>query len=192
MWILILGLVLFIGTHSVRVYAGGWRARMIDRLGGNAWKGLYALVSVIGFALIVWGFSLARHHPVQLYAPPAGLRHLNALFTLAAFVLIAAAYVRRNRIKAVIGHPMLAGVKLWALGHLLATGMLRDVVLFGSFLLWAIVVFAVSRRRDRAAGVSYPAGNLSGDVITVIIGAIAWAVFAFWLHALWIGVSPFA
>ena len=191
MWILIVGLVLFIGTHSLRVYADGWRLRMINRLGRAAWKGVYGLASIAGFVLIIWGFALARHQPTQLYAPPDWLRHLNALFTLAAFVLIAAAYVPRNRLKSMLGHPMLAGVKLWAFGHLLASGMLRDVVLFGSFLAWAIVVFAVSRRRDRVTGVSYPPGTLVGDVITVLAAVIAWAVFAFWLHARLIGVNPF-
>jgi uncharacterized membrane protein len=118
------------------------------------------------------------------------LRHLNALFTLIAFVLIAAAYVPRNHFKAKLGHPMLAGVKTWAFGHLLATGMLHDVVLFGAFLAWAVVDFVVSRRRDRAHGVVYPAGTVLGDVVAVGVGVVVWGVFAFALHARWIGVNP--
>lgn len=192
MTLLILGLVIFLGAHSIRLFAAGWRERVIARLGANAWKGLYALVSLAGFVLLVWGFGLARHHPVVLYVPPAWLRHLNALFTLAAFVLVAAAYVPRNHLKAKLGHPMLAGVKLWALGHLLATGMLRDVLLFGTFLVWAVADFAVSRRRDRRAGITYAPGAATGDTLSIVIGALAWAVFAFWLHALLIGVNPFA
>ncbi|TPG11585.1 NnrU family protein [Rhodanobacter glycinis] len=189
---LILGLLIFLGIHSLRIFANDWRNRQQARLGELPWKGLYSLASIIGFVLIVWGFGLARQHPVLLYVPPLALRHLNALFTLAAFVLVAAAYVPRNHLKAKFGHPMLLGVKVWAFGHLLATGMLRDVVLFGAFLLWAVVLFIVSRRRDRGTGTVYPAGTLTGDVLAVVIGVAAWAAFAFWLHLWLIGVSPMA
>lgn len=192
MSILVLGLLVFLGVHSLRIFADGFRTRQIARLGEPSWKGVFALVSLIGFVLIVWGFGLARQHPVPLYAPPLALRHVNALFTLVAFVLVAAAYVPRNHLKASIGHPMLAGVKVWALGHLLATGMLHDVVLFGAFLLWAVVDFVVARRRDRAAGVRYAPGTLAGDLMAVVAGVAGWAVFAFWLHLWLIGVRPFA
>jgi len=190
MAVLILGLVLFLGAHSVRIFANDWRSRQMARLGEKGWKGLYALVSIAGFALIVWGFGLARQQPVLLYVPPMWLRHLNALFTLIAFILVVAAYVPGNHFKAKLGHPMLAGVKTWAFGHLLATGMLHDVVLFGAFLLWAVVDFISSRRRDRAAGVSYPAGTVKGDVIAVVAGLVLWAIFALWLHGWLIGVKP--
>ena len=191
MLILVIGLLIFLGVHSLRIFADGWRTRMIARVGMNGWKGLFALVSIVGFVLIVWGFGLARQQPVLLYAPPLWLKHLNALFTLVAFVLFVAAYVPRNHAKAAIGHPMLAGVKLWAFGHLLATGFVHDVVLFGAFLLWAVVDFVVSRRRDRLAVTTYPAGTLAGDALTLVIGLGAWAIFALWLHARWIGVNPF-
>ena len=192
MTMLILGLLIFLSLHSVRIFADDFRARAISRLGPNGWKGLYALVSIIGFVLIVWGFGLARQQPVLLYVPPASLRHANALFTLVAFILVVAAYVPHNHFKAKIGHPMLAGVKIWALGHLLATGFLHDVLLFGAFLVWAIALFVVSRRRDRRQGLVYPAGTLAGDVSVVILGGLVWAGFAFWAHAHWIGVNPFA
>jgi uncharacterized membrane protein len=129
---------------------------------------------------------------VLLYVPPLWLRHLNALFTLIAFVLLAAARVPRNGLKARLHHPQVLAVKVWAFGHLLATGMLHDVVLFGAFLLWAIVLFAASRRRDRVAGTVYPAGTLRGNVLTVVIGVAAWAAFALWLHLWLIGVNPMA
>jgi len=190
MALLILGLVLFLGVHSLRIVADDWRMRQRARLGENRWKALYSLVSIAGFVLIVYGFGVARQQPVLLYASPPGLRHLNALFTLLAFVLVAAAYVPRNHLKAKLGHPMLAGVKIWAFGHLLATGMLHDVVLFGAFLLWAIVDFISARRRDRLDGTTYPAGTVRGDAITVIVGLVGWAVFAHWLHTWLIGVSP--
>lgn len=192
MSMLILGLVIFLGMHSLRIYAPGLRERQVAKLGLLTWKGLYSIVSIIGFVVLVWGFGLARQHPVLLYVPPMWLRHLNALFTLVAFVLLAAAYVPRNRIKARLGHPMLLAVKVWALGHLLATGMLRDVVLFGAFLVWAIALFAILRRHDRLTGTVYPAGTLRGDVIAVVIGVVAWAIFAFWLHQALIGVNPMA
>ncbi|WNL45940.1 NnrU family protein [Dyella sp. BiH032] len=190
MTLLIVGLVLFLGVHSVRIFADGWRSRMMARLGEKGWKGLYSLVSIAGFVLLIYGFGLARQQAVLLYVPPLWLRHLNALFTLIAFVLVAAAYVPRNHFKAKLGHPMLAGVKTWSFGHLLATGMLHDVVLFGAFLLWAVVDFVVSRRRDRVNGTVYPAGTLRGDVVAVVVGVVGWAVFAFVLHGRWIGVSP--
>ena len=141
---------------------------------------------------MIGGFSTAQETLVLLYAPPDWLRHLNSVLTLIAFVLVTAAYVPRNHFKERIGHPMLAGVKIWALGHLLAIGMLRDVVLFGAFLVWAIVAFVVSRRRDRRAGTVYPRGSRQGDVTTIVVGVILWAVFALWLHKWLIGVNPLA
>ena len=188
--VLILGLLLFLGAHCVRMFTTRWRDQQIARLGEKPWKGLFALVSIIGLVLIVVGFGVARRHPLLLYVPPLWLRHLNVLFTLVAFVLVAAAYVPRNRIRAKLGHPMLAGTTLWAFGHLLATGMLHDVVLFGSFLVWAVADFGISRRRDRALGVVYPPGTTQGDVVTVLTGIAAWAVFALLLHTWLIGVNP--
>ena len=191
MGLLIAGLFVFLGLHSLRMVAGDWRARQMARLGEGPWKAIYSLLSIAGFVLLIWGFGEARQHPHVLYAPPMGLRHANALFTLVAFVLVAAAYVPRNHLKAKLGHPMYAGIKIWALGHLLATGMLHDVVLFGAFLIWAIAGFSVSRRRDRKAAVAYPAGTIVGDLLALAIGTALWAAFAFWLHAKWIGVAPF-
>lgn len=188
--VLILGLVLFLGMHSLRIFADGWRTRQIARLGLQRWKALYAVVAIAGFVLICWGFGLARQHPVLLYVPPLWLRHVNALFTLVALVLFVAARVPRNGLKAWLHHPQVLAVKVWAFGHLLATGMLHDVVLFCAFLLWSVVLFAASRRRDRIAGTIYPAGTLRGTVITVVIGVVVWAVFARWLHLWLIGVSP--
>ncbi|MBN8737828.1 MAG: NnrU family protein [Xanthomonadales bacterium] len=189
--ILILGLVIFLGAHSVHMLAPGFRDRAVARIGLLPWKGLYSLVSIAGFVLIVIGFGMARADMHLLYTPPAWLKHLNALFTLVAFVLVFAAYVPHNHFKEKLGHPMLAGVKLWALGHLLATGYLHDVVLFGAFLVWAIADFAVSRRRDRIAGTTYPRGTLAFDAVTVVVGVAAWAIFAFMLHIPLIGRNPF-
>jgi len=192
MLVLILGLVLFLGIHSLRIFADDWRGRQIARMGLMRWKVLYAAVAIAGFVLLCWGFGLARQQPVLLYVPPLWLRHLNALFTLVAFVLFIAARVPRNHFKAKLHHPQVLAVKVWAFGHLLATGMLHDMVLFGAFLLWAVVLFAVSRRRDRREATVYAAGTLQGDVLTVVIGGALWLAFVLWLHLWLIGVSPMA
>lgn len=192
MAILILGLVLFLGIHSVRMLAPGARERMVERIGLMPWKGLYSLASLVGLVLIIYGFGLARAHPHLLYVPALWLQHLNSVFTLLAFVLVAAAYMPRNHLRAWLGHPMLAGVVLWAVGHLLATAFVHDVVLFGAFLVWALADFGTSRRRDRCAGTVHAAGSVTGDLASVVAGVIAWAIFAFLLHGPLIGVQPFA
>jgi uncharacterized membrane protein len=191
MTLLILGLVVFLGVHSVRIFADDWRTRQSASLGAGAWKGLYSLASVVGFILIIWGYGLARAQPVVIWAPPVWTRHVAALLTVPAFILLVAAYVPRNGIKAKLRHPMILGVKVWALAHLLANGMLADVVLFGAFLAWAVLDFRAARQRDRATGATYPAGTVGGTLTASAIGLVAWAVFAFWLHGSWIGVRPF-
>ncbi len=188
---LILGLVLFLGIHSARVFAEPLRAGFIAQRGANAWKGLYTVVSLAGFALLLWGYGQARQQPVLLWVPPAGLRHLAALLTLTAFILLAAAYVPGNGIKARVHHPMVLGVKTWAFAHLFATMTLGRLVLFGSFLVWAVLSFRAARQRDRAAGTVYPPGRMGATLLTVAGGAIAWAAFAFWGHSALIGVRPF-
>lgn len=191
MTILILGLLIFLGAHSVRIFADGWRTRQLARLGEGKWKGLYSVVSAVGLVLIVWGYGLARAEPTVLWMPPLWTRHVAALLTVPAFILIVAAYVPGNRIKAGLGHPMVAGVKVWAFAHLLANGTLAGVILFGAFLAWAMADFASARRRDRRAGTVYPAGTIARDAVAVIVGLIAWAAFAFYLHGWLIGVRPF-
>ena len=187
---LILGLLIFLGAHSVRIVADDWRTRTRARIGALPWKGLYSVVSLLGFVLIVWGFGLVRQQPVQLWSPPVALRHLASLLTLLAFVLWVAAYVPGNIIKERIHHPMVVGVKVWALAHLLANGNLGHVILFGSFLVWAIVDFIAARRRDRLLGTRYPGGTAGATGITVAVGVAAWIAFALWLHGLLIGVRP--
>ncbi len=191
MALLILGLALFLGAHSVRIVADGWRGTRVAKMGLKPWKGVVSVVSIIGFVLIIWGYGIARQAPVVLYAPPVWARHVAALLTLPAFILLVAAYVPGTRIKRAIGQPMVAGVKLWAFAHLLANGTLADVVLFGAFLIWAAGSFRAARRRDHAAGVVYVVGPVTRDVTAVVIGALTWAAFAFWLHGWLIGVRPF-
>lgn len=191
MLVLVSGLVLFLGVHSVRIVADGWRAARIAAMGEGAWKSAFSLVSAVGLVLIVWGYGLSRHAPVELWSAPTWSRHLASLLTLVAFVLIVAAYVRHSRLRAIVGHPMLAGVKLWALAHLLSNGTAADLLLFGSFLVWAILAFRAARRRDRAEGI-VRSGSWSKDLVPVVVGTAGWFVFALYLHGPLIGVRPFA
>lgn len=188
---LLAGLLVFLGVHSTRVFANDWRGRWRSRLGPLPWKGLYSLVSLLGFALLVWGYGQARQIPVVLWTPPLPLRHVAGLLMLFSFVLLAAAYVPGNHLKARFHHPMVLATKTWALAHLLANGNLADVLLFGSFLVWSVVLFINARRRDRREGVRYRPGRLAPTLLTLVLGGLAWAGFAFWLHARWIGVAPF-
>jgi len=190
MTLLIVGLLLFLAVHSTRIVAQGWRAQQILHLGEQRWKGLYSLVSIIGFVVLVYGYGLARQSPVVLYAPPAWSKPLAALLMIPAFILLFAAYVPGTRIKKAVGHPMVLGVKTWAVAHLLANGKLHDVVLFGAFLAWGVADYVSCRRRDRAAGTVYVTGPTSRDATAVIVGLVAWIAFAFWLHGWLIGVRP--
>jgi len=189
---LILGLVLFLGAHSVRIYGEDWRTRMRNRLGENGFKGLYSVLSLLGLVLIVRGYGDARLDPVALWTPMVWTRHLASLLVLIAFVLNFAAYVPGNQIKARLHHPMILGVKVWAFAHLLANHTLADVVLFGSFLVWAVLDYRAARRRDARAGTVYSPGRLSMTLVTVAVGVAGWALFAFWAHAWLFGVSPIA
>jgi uncharacterized membrane protein len=191
MTILILGLVLFLGVHSVRIVADGWRSATRARIGENAWKGSYSLVSLLGFGLIIYGFGLARQEAVVVWNPPMAMRHIASLLVAIAMILLAATYIPRNGIKARLHHPMILGVKTWALAHLLANGKLHDIVLFGAFLLWAVLDFRSARQRDKAAGTVYPAGTGAATAATVVVGLVAFAVFAVALHGPLIGVRPF-
>lgn len=192
MTILILGLILFLGTHSIRIVANDWRNAQVARYGEMRWKGIYALASLLGFVLIVWGFGQGRMQSPELWTPPAGMRHLSSLLMLVSFVLLAAAYVPRNRIKTALHHPMLLGAKVWALAHLLSNGKLIDVILFGSFLIWSVLAFRAARQRDRAAGTVYRDGTMGGTLATVAVGLVLWGLLAAWLHVVLIGVHPFA
>jgi uncharacterized membrane protein len=190
MTVLIFGLILFLGIHSARIVADGARSRFIATRGENAWKALYSLISLAGFALIIWGYGLARQQAVAVWSPPTGTRHLAAMLTLIAFVLIASTYVPGNQIKARLRHPMVLGVSIWALAHLLSNGNLADLVLFGSFLVWSVLSFVAASKRDLGLGTKSPPGTAVATGITIIAGVMVWALFAFWLHGPLIGVRP--
>lgn len=188
--VLVLGLAILLGIHSVHLVAPEWQATRRERLGQGRWRLIHSLVSLVGLALIVWGYAMARHGPVLLWAPSPGMRHLAALLVLVAFILFAAGDVPRNSIKARLRRPATVGVLVWAAAHLLANGMLADLILFGSFLLWAALSLVVTSRRESVAEETYPAGTLRGNVVAVASGAALWCLVAFWLHEWVIGVRP--
>ena len=191
MSILVLGLILFLGVHSLRIFAGDWRQAQIARVGEQTWKGVYSLVSAIALGLIILGYGMARVDSPVLWSAPVWTRHLTALLTLPAFILLVAAYLPGTHIKAAVGHPMVAGVKIWALAHLLTNSKLSAVTLFAAFLIWAVLDFISCRRRDRAQNIQYAAANTGATVITVVAGVVVAGVFAMWLHGMLIGVKPF-
>ncbi len=192
MLMLIAGLVIFLGLHSSRVFAEGFRTSIISKRGENAWKGIYSILSLAGFVLIIYGYGDSRLAPINLWNPPVWTRHVAALLMLVAFIFLAAAYIPKNPIKARVGHPMLIGTKVWAGAHLLANGNVGDVLLFGGFLVWAVLCFRASKKRDRVEGKTYPSGSATTLVATIVVGIVLWAAFAFYLHAALIGVRPFA
>jgi uncharacterized membrane protein len=190
---LVLGLVLFLGVHSVSIVAPGLRDLWVAQRGEMAWKGVYSVVAVIGFVLIVVGYGAARENPVVIYQLPMAARHATALLMLPVFVLLLAAYLP-GRIQRATKHPMLLATKLWALSHLLANGTLADVLLFGGFLAWA-VMDRISIKRRSAAGALRPVPALptSGwnDALALVGGLGLYVGFTLWAHAAWIGVRPF-
>jgi uncharacterized membrane protein len=191
MTILLIGLIVFLGTHSARIFAEPARQKLIAKHGEKAWKGMYTLASLMGFGLVIWGYSLARQQPTVLWNPPVATRHIAALLMLIAFILVASANGKNNWMRVKLHHPMLLGVKVWALSHLLANGNLADVLLFGGFLAWAVLCFISSKKRDRLLKVVYPAAQTAATVKAVVAGIVGWGIFAFWLHGWLIGVKPF-
>jgi len=189
MLILILGLILFLGIHSVRILAPGLRDAQISAHGLGRWKGIYSLVSFAGLVLIVWGYGVARQTAPILYEPPVWTRHLNLLLMVFAFIALAASQLPAGRIKAALKHPMLVAVKIWALGHLLANGDLAAVLLFGTFLAWAVLDRISVKRRGDAGPMP---GPIKWDVAAVVIGLGFYALFAFVLHEWLIGVPVIA
>jgi uncharacterized membrane protein len=188
MAMLIVGLAIFLGVHSVAILSPEFRARAVARLGEGGWKGLYAILSIVGFVLLVRGFSVARQIPLVLYTPPAWMRHVTFLFMLPVFPLLLAAYLP-GRIKTATKHPMLAAVKFWAFAHLLSNGTLADVLLFGGFLAWAVVDRISLKRRPPQRIHAAPARRFN-DLIAIVGGLALYALFIGWAHLRLFGVSP--
>jgi len=190
--VLILGLILFLGVHSVRIFAEAWRGSTIARLGEGPWKGIVSLFSIIGLVLLVWGYGMARPESALLFEPPTWLKHIAVALNLVAFVLLGAFIVPAGRIKARLGHPMILGVKTWALAHLLANGRVADLVLFGAILIWAVADFMAAKARDRAAGTVRIAGPARNDAVAILLGVGLWAALLWRAHYWITGVSPLA
>ena len=186
---LIAGLVLFLGAHSAQIFAAGWRERVVRRLGAAPWKGLYSLVSLAGFGLIIFGYGQARG-AAPLYELPPALAHLTFALVWLGFICIVAAYWPGNHVKRWLGDPMVFGVGLWALGHLLANATPAALALFGSFLVWAMADYISLRGRERVAVPTPRAVTLANTVLVVVVGSILAGGFALWLHGLLIGVTP--
>jgi uncharacterized membrane protein len=186
--VMVVGLVLFLGIHTLTTQRD-FRAALIKALGGEGtYKALYGLVSLVGLALIVWGLAHYRAAEFrQIWHPPTFLKHLNIALMLPAVILVVAAYLR-GRIYAKVKHPMLAGVKLWAFGHLLANGDLGGIILFGSFLGWAVFDRISLKRRTDAGGPPIPVGGATNDLIAVLIGIVAYLALAFAFHPVVIGI----
>ncbi|MCY0094098.1 NnrU family protein [Hoeflea ulvae] len=188
---LIVGLVLFLGVHSVRIAAPEFRAAQIDARGLNAWKGLYSLVAIAGFVILVWGYGMARLDPVVFWVAPSWMSHVVALLMLPAMILLVASQVPAGRIKAAVKQPMLLAVKIWALAHLLVNGDLASLLLFGGFLAWAIVDRISEKKRLLAGITRNPVpGPVKWDAIAVIGGLVLYLAFLLWLHQWLIGVPP--
>ena len=189
---LLIGWVLFLGIHSLHSLAPQVRQYAIDRWGALTFKGIYSAISLLGLYWLVQGYGLARLDPVVLWTPPRGMQHATILLMWLAMVLLVATYVPGNQIKAKLRHPMTLSVKVWALGHLLSNGNLADVLLFGGFLVWSVLVFRAARQRDRLSMHTAPEGKLLGTLLAVVVGTGVWAAFLMGgLHLWLVGVMPF-
>ncbi|NBN64069.1 NnrU family protein [Pannonibacter tanglangensis] len=188
---LILGIALFFGAHTLTMLRE-LRAGLQERLGSGGYKGLYSLVSALGLGLMIYGYGLARFEGApQIYEPPVALKHVAFLLLLPVFVFLIAAYVP-GRIKRALKHPMLVAVKLWALAHLLANGDLASVLLFGSFLVWAVVDRISIKRRVPVAAGGPPQIDVgpAGDVVALVGGLALYGLFVWKLHEWLVGVAP--
>jgi uncharacterized membrane protein len=192
MAILALGLVIFLGLHSIRIVADDGRAMAIARLGEGPWKGIYSLLSVIGLVLIVWGFALARWDASLLWTPPVSARHIAMLLMLFSMILLGGYAFKRSHIAVAVHHPMVWGVAIWAAAHLIANGSAADVLLFGAFFLWAVANLFSAYARDRRNAVVYPPPNWSATGGAIVLGVVLWGLLIGGLHLWLFGVSPLA
>lgn len=187
MTLLMLGLLLFFGIHSVRIVAPGWRLAMIGRVGEQPWKGVYSLVALAGLALMVIGYGQARLMPELLYSPPGWMRHLTLTLLLPVFPLLLAAHLPGRIRRLAGGHPMLVATILWSAAHLTTTTTRADLLLFGTFLGWALADLASAVRRPGASGGRERPFN---DGIVIVVGLALYALFVLWAHRWLIGLSP--
>lgn len=186
MTMLIAGLLIFLGIHSLSIFNKPFRDSLAKRFGEMPFKGIYSLISLAGFLLVIWGYGLARLNPIVIYTPPVWMKHVTMLLMLPFFVLFLATYFN-GKIKAMVKHPTLVGVKLWALAHLLANGMLADLLLFGSFLGWAVADRISVKKRPGVSVAGFENFNRN-DVICLVGGIVLYVLFVLGLHGVLIGV----
>ena len=191
MVIFIIGIIIFFGSHSVRIFADPWRTSMIEKLGEKKWKGLYTLMSLSGLILLIIGYSQARQNTIMIWQPPVFLTHLAVLLNLFTFILLTSSARNNNAIRLKLKHPMILGVKVWAIAHLLANGSLIDLILFGSFLVWAVLDFRSARNRPSSSANSQVI-SVRATLSAIFLGVVLWLVFILGLHQWLIGVSPLA
>lgn len=194
---LIAGLVIFLGVHALRVWGEGLRSALVLRLGPLGFKGVYSVASLAGLYVLIVGYAQARLTPVQLWTPPHGMAHATAALMWVSMVLVLAAEIPRNAIKARLRHPTVLGVKVWALAHILANGSLHDLLLFGGFLVWAVLSFRAARQRDRAAWAAgemaeAPPTSRAATLLTLVAGTATWVAFILVVHVWLVGVAPIA
>lgn len=188
MYVLVLGLIVFLGIHSLRIFAPGWRDGRVAAMGEGPWKGVYSLVAIAGFVLIVWGYGMARPDAPFFYEPPAWVKHAVALLMLVALIIFVVSQLPAGKMKPTLKHPMLVSVKLWAVAHLAANGDLASILLFGSFLAWAVIDRISVGRRDAPLPEE---GSVTWDIVAIVVGVVVYLLFVWNLHAWLFGVVPF-
>jgi uncharacterized membrane protein len=179
---------MFFGAHSISIINVAWRDRVVARIGIFSWQGIYSLIAIIGLILIIQGYPVARQSPVILYLPPVWLQHLALVLLVFVFPLLLATYIP-GRIQTLTKHPMLAATKIWAFAHLLVNGSLADVILFGSFLGWAVADRISLKHRGKGSVPMLPS-SAANDIIIIVFGLLLYLAFFFWLHEWLIGISP--
>ncbi len=185
--VMIAGLAIFLGVHTVTTQRD-LRAGLIGRFGDSGYKIAYSVLSAIGLLLIVYGFAKYRAAGmIPVWDPPVGMRHLALALMLPAVIFLASAYLR-GYIWRFLKHPMLAAVKLWALAHLLANGDLGSIILFGSFLAWAVFDRITLKSREDGGGPPIPFGGARNDVLAVVVGLVVYVALVFAFHPAVIGV----
>lgn len=188
MFVLVVGMILFLGIHSVRIVAPAWRDARVASMGANRWRLVYSLVSAVGLVLIMWGYALAWPYSPVLYEPPVWMKHVTALLMLFALIALVVSQIPGGRLKKMLKHPMLLSIKIWAVAHLLANGELASIILFGGFLAWAVIDrISLKRRGDTGPAV---AGPVKWDVIAVVGGIVVYLAFVSGLHLWLFGADP--
>lgn len=188
--ILVVGLLVFVAVHSLGLFVPQLQQNFTAKHGKLAWRGIHSVFSLLSLVAIIWAYGMCRADPTFIWNPPVWTRHIALTFNLLMVILLTSSYIPNNHIKAKIGHPMYAAIKIWAFAHLLANGRLSDILLFGAFLIWAIMGFVINRKRDRLLEKSYGAGTLKGTVTVLVVALLVYFLIVKYLHVLAIGVSP--